>query len=143
MALVGPAPLDFPSDERKFRKVSPILLESLVLEPERKPVPNHLLETKTYKKLLRNAAVRADPGILHFGGYEVGKRHQQIVKLVNISPDVLNVHIIPPQTKYFTIAYSKTNMLAPGLAFTVTVDFFPDEWRYYYDCVRLHCKVRG
>lgn len=29
-------------------------------------------------------------------------------KLINISGDVINLHIIPPQTKYFQIKYNKT-----------------------------------
>ncbi|XP_019410156.1 PREDICTED: cilia- and flagella-associated protein 221 isoform X1 [Crocodylus porosus] len=141
MEVIQSAPSEFAGAERPFKKVPAILLDSLVEEP-RKPnvVPNHLLESKIYTKLLQNTVIQAEPAVLHYGGYEINRHHQQTLKLVNISGDVINLHIIPPQTKYFHIRYSKTHRLVPGLSFAVTVDFCPDEWRYYYDCVRIHCQ---
>ncbi|OCT63230.1 cilia- and flagella-associated protein 221 [Xenopus laevis] len=140
MEVVQASMLDFPTEDKRFKRVSPILLESLVEKPVRRNVPNHLLESKIYSKLHKNTAVEAKPGILHFGGYKIGNFHLESLKLINISSDIMNIHIIPPQTKHFTISYNKAHRLVPGLAITVTIQFSPDEWRYYYDCIRVHCK---
>ncbi|KAH0621341.1 hypothetical protein JD844_022501 [Phrynosoma platyrhinos] len=141
METVETTQSDFSNIKGSFRKTDSVLLDSLVEEPKKGAyVPNHLLESKIYTKLLRNDVIQAKPAIMHFGGYETEKHHQQVLKLVNISGDLINIHILPPETKYFQIKYTKTHRLVPGLSFTIMVDFCPDEWRYYYDCIRIHSQ---
>nr|XP_060631402.1 cilia- and flagella-associated protein 221 [Anolis sagrei ordinatus] len=141
MEVVETAQSDFNNIKGSCRKTESLLLNNLVEEPKKGAyVPNHLLESKIYTKLLRNDVIQAKPAIMHFGGYEIEKHHQQVLKLVNISADLINIHILPPETKYFKIKYAKTYRLVPGLSFTIMVDFCPDEWRYYYDCIRIHSQ---
>ncbi|XP_067649334.1 cilia- and flagella-associated protein 221-like isoform X1 [Haliotis asinina] len=117
-----------------------LLSTAQLVEPRKKTkVPDHLLETKIYSKVGQNAAVHTRPSTLHFDGFELHKKQTRSFKIVNASSDVLRMHIIPPQTKYFYIKYSKSERMVPGLTLDCTVEFIPDEWRYYYDCIRVNC----
>ncbi|XP_031414193.1 cilia- and flagella-associated protein 221 [Clupea harengus] len=138
MDVVQSAPESFTST---FGKKTPLPLLQLVEEVRRDTdVPHHLLETKIFAKLQNNSLIQAEPSEVHFRGFELGKDYKQLLKLTNISSDVIDIHIIPTQTKYFQTAYTKKHRLVPGLSYTVKLNFFPDEWRYFYDCIRIHCK---
>ncbi|XP_067298914.1 cilia- and flagella-associated protein 221 [Pseudorasbora parva] len=138
MEVVHSAPETF---SRSVKKKNVLPLNQL-LEDTRKSgnVPNHLLESRVFAKLKSNSIVQAEPSEMHFSGFEVGKDYRKILKLVNVSSEVLSVHILPPQTRHFQIKYTKKCRLVPGLAYTVTVLFRPDEWRYFSDNIRIHGK---
>ncbi|KAB5523289.1 hypothetical protein PHYPO_G00150870 [Pangasianodon hypophthalmus] len=138
MEVVLQTPNTF-SDNVKKKKILP--LSQLVEETRRiSKVSHHLLETKSFAKVKSNNVVEAEPSELHFSGFEVGKDYKKVVKLINISPEVIHVHILPTQTKYFRTEYTQKSRLVPGLAQTITVHFRPDEWRYFFDSIRIHCK---
>ncbi|XP_034031522.1 cilia- and flagella-associated protein 221 [Thalassophryne amazonica] len=117
----------------------PLPLSQLV-EDTRISIPNHLLDSKIYTKLKSNGLIEADPPEIHFSGFKLGKDYLKSLKLINISSEVINIHIIPTQTKPFQTIYTKKYRLVPGLSYTLNVQFHPDEWRYFYDCIRVHCK---
>ncbi|XP_072513465.1 cilia- and flagella-associated protein 221 [Salminus brasiliensis] len=139
MEAVLQAPKTFAKNEVKKKKILP--LSQLVEEKRRTGnVSHHLLETRVYVKFKSNNVVEADPPDLHFHGFKVGKDYKKVVKLINISSEVLNIHILPTQTKYFRTEYTKKSRLVPGLSYTIIVHFSPNEWRYYFDSIRVHCQ---
>nr|XP_057908333.1 cilia- and flagella-associated protein 221 isoform X2 [Doryrhamphus excisus] len=119
---------------------APLPLSQLV-EEGRRSVPNHLLESKFFFKEKSNSLIEVDPPEIHFTGFKLEKDYVKSVKLINISSRVLNIHIIPTQTKHFRTTYAKKFRLIPGLAYTVKVKFCPREWVRVSDCIRVHCEA--
>ena len=63
--------------------------------------------SEIYSTVAQNSVVQARPSVLHFGGFEVGKTHTATLQLANVSTEVQRMHVIPPQTHYFYIKYTK------------------------------------
>ncbi|CAH3130560.1 unnamed protein product [Pocillopora meandrina] len=115
--------------------------DSFVAPVINKPVPNHLLETKIYAKVGQNSILQAKPSVINFSGFKVGEKITRTLRLANASDESQRMHIIPPSTKFFYIKYTKKEKLVPGMFIEVVVEFTPDDWRYYYDCIRIHTKA--
>ncbi|GFO40892.1 cilia- and flagella-associated protein 221-like [Plakobranchus ocellatus] len=118
-----------------------LMIENMELVEPRKTmhIPNHLLETKTFAKVGQNAFIHTKPSVIHFEGFEVGEKQTRKLVLLNASSDILRMHIIPPQSRHFYIRYTKPARMVAGMTLECLVEFTPDEWRYYYDCIRIHC----
>jgi hypothetical protein len=64
-----------------------------------------------YARLQRNELFEVTPVEVHFSGFEVNdkekKKYKQTLRIINISDQVQRMTILPPQTKYFDIHYTK------------------------------------
>ncbi|XP_078572039.1 cilia- and flagella-associated protein 221-like [Branchiostoma floridae x Branchiostoma japonicum] len=133
-------PLNKNFNRNGMRTNGVVIPDTLVAPRASQPVPNHLLDTKIYTKVNQNVFLQARPAVIHFAGFELNKTQKQIMRVANVSGDIQRMHILPPATSYFKLHYTKPDRLVPGLTMDVQVEFTPDEWRYYYDCIRIHCK---
>ena len=66
------------------------------------------LFSEIYTQIAKNSMVMAKPAVLHFGGFELDEKSTLPLSIVNVSTEVIRMHIIPPQTKYFNIKYKKS-----------------------------------
>ncbi|KAL3159192.1 hypothetical protein ABBQ32_011175 [Trebouxia sp. C0010 RCD-2024] len=102
---------------------------------------DHRLQDKIYATIGHNACLEARPAVVHFGGFTLGMVHEQRIRLCNTSSSSAGMHIVLPTTTYFKASCEKKKgLLAPGMEDVITVQFCPTEWRYYYDCVRIHTQ---
>ncbi|GMH73709.1 hypothetical protein TL16_g06262 [Triparma laevis f. inornata] len=98
------------------------------------------LEKRRFNKLGRVQFFESRPSVVHFGGYDLEDVNTQVLRITNSGAVPKRIHIIPPTTPNFKLRYDKLGVVAPGMSQQVYVDFFPDEYRYYYDCVRVNCE---
>ena len=66
-----------------------------------------MIFVEIYSTLGNNGILTASPTVLHFAGFEVGRVRRLKLDIINSSADVQRMHILPPQTKYFRIQYTK------------------------------------
>lgn len=102
---------------------------------------NYLTHNRAFHKIGASATVAAEPAVVHFGGFEPHQVYTQTLLLKNICERATRVHIVPPETPYFRFRdFQKSGALRPGLADRIVIEFVPTEFRYYYDCVRVHTE---
>lgn len=58
---------------------------------------------ETYVKTGATDGLRVAPAVVHFGGFELGRVHTQVVRLCNASSRALRVHVLPPDSAYFKV----------------------------------------
>ena len=60
-----------------------------------------------FPRIKHTKVIEAQPDALHFGGFQLKQEYVLKLKLVNISDKVQRIHILPPQTKFFSVHYRK------------------------------------
>ncbi len=99
-----------------------------------------LLKGNDYDKVGGNGVFTIDPPVVKFSGFEILKTHTLWVRLVNVSNHPQWLYILPPMTPYYKVNYKKKGMIPSGVSEDVYIQFTPDSYKYYYDCMRLHCE---
>ncbi|PNH08744.1 Primary ciliary dyskinesia protein 1 [Tetrabaena socialis] len=103
--------------------------------------PNMLTQNRVYGAVGATRVLQAEPAVLNFGGYVLGQVHSQTLRIRNVRASGMRFHIIAPTTPFFkATCANKKGLLAPGMSEEVVVEFCPQQYRYYYDCVRVHCE---
>ena len=117
-------------------------LSEFIATPEKRKVPNHLLDTQIYTGICDNEIFHCRPSAIHFQGFNAGEKYLQKLRIINVSSECQRMHVIPPSTSdIFKIHYNKLDSLVPGMYLEVSVEFMPQENIYYDDCIRIHSKA--
>jgi hypothetical protein len=99
---------------------------------------NPLVDQQVFSKLERNKFFEVQPSVVYYGGFLVDHVHEQVVHVVNISSVTKRIHILPCDTPFFRVHTRKKGKVAPGMSEELVIHFTPNEWRYYYDTIRIH-----
>ena len=67
-----------------------------------------------YNSISSNGVLTAEPGVVHFGGFELGKVFKQVIRIVNTSPVSRRLHIILPTTPNFKVHHGLRMMSMEG-----------------------------
>jgi len=102
--------------------------------------PFKIVESHVYAKIGGNDSLLPSPAVVHFGGYSLNEVHVQKISVLNTSSVSQRLHVVNTTTPFFRVKYEKKGRVAPGMSEDLYIEFKPNAWRYYYDCVRIHCE---
>eukprot|EP01029_Cantina_marsupialis_P018061 TRINITY_DN4106_c0_g2_i1.p1 TRINITY_DN4106_c0_g2~~TRINITY_DN4106_c0_g2_i1.p1 ORF type:complete len:895 (-),score=242.95 TRINITY_DN4106_c0_g2_i1:69-2753(-) len=89
------------------------------------------------KSTLKTQALKVEPSVIHFDGFQTEKVSKQVLKITNVSQSTERLLIYDPQTPFFKVRCARKGTICPGIGETITVEFNPAEMRYYYDCIKI------
>lgn len=97
------------------------------------------LRKSAYTNVGGNGVITVEPEVLNFAGFfDLNKTYTMKAKIINSSNTPQRVNILPPMTPFFKVKYSKKGMIPTNSCEEIYVQFNPTDYKYYYDCVRIH-----
>lgn len=86
---------------------------------------------RTWIQILHHISYHRDVTAKHFAA-----------KLSKFELDLSNQKEMITPITYHIFVFLWQERLVPGFFMEIVVEFTSSEWRYYYDCIRIHCQVR-
>lgn len=121
-----------------FNETSPLQIPSNLVKPVKLQGKDTLSEKFNFDLIGTNGYIEIDPFIVKFSGFEAGKVNIAKTRIINCSSKSQRVHILPPSTPFFSIKFDKKGQLAPGMSEDIFIHFTPNDYKYYFDCIRVH-----
>ena len=121
--------------ENYLEYIKPIKTQNAITKIE-----NPIIIANTSTFMHRTSVFESSIPIIHFSGFEINKKHEIIINIINISSKIQRMSIIPPNETEFTIEYKKIGTLASGLSQQIKIYFNPSEYRYYKDFIRIRSE---
>jgi hypothetical protein len=106
-------------------------------------VPNHLVDQQKFLTVGRTDSIEIEPAMVTFAGFEISpdgeepRVETQTFRILNISATRQRVLIHQPESGFFSCAYEKKGLIAPGMFEEVTVQFVAREYITYKDRIRI------
>ncbi|RQM25312.1 hypothetical protein B5M09_000902 [Aphanomyces astaci] len=87
-----------------------------------------------------NAVLEAIPQVVHFGGFRLNHTLTQKVRILNKGTASTRMHIVTPTDGPFHVENNRRGTIYPGMSEDLVVTFTAHEFKYFYDCVKVHSE---
>lgn len=88
-----------------------------------------------------NSFIRFEPAEVKFSGYKLGKSQSASVRVLNLSPVIQRVQVLPPSASDFSVKSDKKGSIAPGMSEVIEITFCCESYKYQYDVVKVKTET--
>ena len=85
-----------------------------------------------------NGLLQVEPKVVIFKGFEIGKKYELTLKVINMSKFPQRISFISPTTQNFKAKFSRGGLISCGLSETVVVYFYPNKYEYFQDFIQVY-----